>query len=567
MGREERESARWPASPESTRQPVRTTVPRGGVGAEILRAAQASLCVLSMEDSSSNYLSLPCAGSGDDQPAREATHPRSQEALADFVDSADLGLHWVAPNGTILWANKADYEPLGYTADEYIGHNITAFHADAAVISDILQRLMRGERLLEYPARLRCKDGSVREVSISSSVRFDETGKFLHTRCFTRDVTEHARVARALRASEERFRMLLAGVKDFAIFMLDAGGRVETWNPGAERLYGHTMEELVGQHVSTLYTPEDLRAGRVDEELAAASHHGRYECECVRVRKDGSRFWAHVVTTALRDEEGRLRGFAKVTRDVTERRKAEEEKERLLRDLKAAVAARDEFLSIASHELKTPLTSVKLNLRALEHRAEKTVGQPAGAGSRRLVRIHGQIDRLAKLVNSLLDVSRITANRLDFHLEEVDLGEVLQDVLGQFKEELDRAGCALHLRTDAGVVGRWDRLRVDQIISNLLSNAIKYGPGKPVEVDLQRLGKSARLVVRDHGIGISERDQERIFDRFERAVSIQHYGGLGLGLWISRQIAEGLGGRITVHSQPGLGSTFVVELPASLASR
>ncbi|WP_155894014.1 sensor histidine kinase [Cystobacter fuscus] len=516
-----------------------------------------------MEDSSSNHLSLPCAGSGSDQPSRQATHPRSRESLADFVDSAALGLHWVAPNGTILWANKADYEPLGYTADEYIGHNITAFHADAAAISDILQRLTRGERLLEYPARLRCKDGSVREVSISSSVRFDETGKFLHTRCFTRDVTEHAQVARALRESEERFRMLLAGVKDFAIFMLDAGGRVETWNQGAERLYGHTMEELVGQHVSTLYTPEDLRAGRVDEELAAASHHGRYESESERVRKDGSRFWAHVVTTALRDEEGRLRGFAKVTRDVTEKRKAEEEKERLLRELKAAVAARDEFLSMASHELKTPLTSVKLNLRALEHRAEKTVEQTEGAGSRRLVLIHGQIDRLAKLVNSLLDVSRITANRLDFHREEVDLGEVLQDVLGQFKEDLDRAGCALHLRTDTGVVGRWDRLRVDQILSNLLSNAIKYGPGKPVEVDLRRLGKSARLVVRDHGIGISERDQERIFDRFERAVSSQHYGGFGLGLWISRQIAEGLGGSITVHSQPGLGSTFVVELPLS----
>jgi signal transduction histidine kinase len=143
----------------------------------------------------------------------------------------------------------------------------------------------------------------------------------------------------------------------------------------------------------------------------------------------------------------------------------------------------------------------------------------------------------------------------------VDLGEVLQDVLGQYKEELDRAGCSLHLRTDAGVIGRWDRLRVDQVVSNLLSNAIKYGPGRPVEVDLQRLGKSARLVVRDHGIGISAQDQERIFQRFERAVSIQHYGGFGLGLWISRQLVDNLGGSIAVHSEPGLGSTFVVELP------
>ncbi|HZH78603.1 MAG TPA: PAS domain-containing sensor histidine kinase, partial [Archangium sp.] len=436
--------------------------------------------------------------------------------------------------------------------------NITEFHVDDDVIADILQRLTRGERLLEYSARLRCKDGSVREVSINSSVRFDETGKFLHTRCFTRDVTEHLLVGRALRESEERFRMLLAGVKDFAIFMLDAGGRVETWNLGAERLYGHSAEEIIGQHISVLYTPEGPRA---EEDLAAASHHGRHESEGERVRKDGSRYWAHVVTTAVRDADGKLRGFAKVTRDVTEKRRAEEERERLLRELQEAVTARDEFLSIASHELKTPLTSVKLNLSALAQRTERAVEKTDEAGSRRLLRIHGQIDRLAKLVNSLLDVSRISANRLDFHLEEVDLGEVLQDALGQLKEELDRARCALRLRTDAGVLGRWDRLRLDQVVSNLLTNAIKYGPGRPVEVDLQRLGKSARLVVRDHGIGISAQDQERIFERFERAVSIQHYGGFGLGLWISRQIVEGLGGSIAVHSEPGMGSTFVVELP------
>ncbi|WP_257458023.1 sensor histidine kinase [Archangium lipolyticum] len=503
---------------------------------------------------------LPVFEGGGKDPI-EVRHARSQDALADFVDSAAIGLHWVASDGTILWANKSDYEPLGYTAEEYIGHNITEFHADSEVIADILQRLTRGEKLLEYSARLRCKDGSVREVSITSSVRFDESGKFLHTRCFTRDVTEHLVVARALRESEERFRMLLAGVKDFAIFMLDAGGRVETWNLGAERLYGHSAEEIIGQHISGLYTEEDQRARREEEDLATASLHGRHESECERVRKDGSRYWAHVVTTAVRDSDGRLRGFAKVTRDVTDKRKAEEEKERLLRELKEAVAARDEFLSIASHELKTPLTSVKLNLRALEHRTEQTGEKTDGTAGRKIVRIHGQIDRLAKLVNSLLDVSRITANRLDFHLEEVDLGEVLQDVLGQFKEDLDRAGCSLHLRSDTGVLGRWDRLRLDQVVSNLLSNAIKYGPGRPVEVDLQRLGKSTRLVVRDHGIGISARDQERIFERFERAVSLQHYGGFGLGLWISRQIVEGLGGSIAVHSEPGLGSTFVVELP------
>ena len=222
-----------------------------------------------------------------------------------------------------------------------------------------------------------------------------------------------------------------------------------------------------------------------------------------------------------------------------------------------AVAARDEFLSIASHELKTPLTSLLLHadsLRAATRRGE--VEQVA----RKVEVIRRNVDRLSRLVTSLLDISRISAGRLDLELEEVDLAEVAREVAARFEDEARRVGCTIRLRADAPLVGRWDRMRLDQVVTNLLSNALKYGAGKPVEVIAEGDGPRAVLSVRDHGIGISEADQRRIFQRFERAVSKRNYGGFGLGLWIVRQIVESLGGVVRVQSAPGGGSLFTVEL-------
>jgi signal transduction histidine kinase len=174
--------------------------------------------------------------------------------------------------------------------------------------------------------------------------------------------------------------------------------------------------------------------------------------------------------------------------------------------------------------------------------------------------IRRNVDRLSRLVTSLLDISRISSGRLDLELEEVDLAEVAREVAARFEDEARRAGCTIRLRADAPLVGRWDRMRLDQVATNLLSNAIKYGAGKPVEVIAEGDGPRAILTVRDHGIGISEADQRRIFQRFERAVSKRNYGGFGLGLWIVRQIVESLGGVVRVQSAPGGGSLFTVEL-------
>jgi signal transduction histidine kinase len=236
------------------------------------------------------------------------------------------------------------------------------------------------------------------------------------------------------------------------------------------------------------------------------------------------------------------------------------EASRLYRRAQEAVAARDEFLSIASHELKTPLTSLVLHTDSLRAAARRgTLAQAAN----KVELIRRSVDRLSRLVTSLLDISRISAGRLDLEVEEVDLAEVAREVVARFDEEAVRAGCTLVVNAHA-VAGRWDRMRMDQVITNLLANAVKYGPGKPVMIRVEPDGDRAILSVRDHGIGISEDDQRRIFQRFERAVSKRNYGGFGLGLWIVRQIVEALGGSVRVESTPGQGSLFTVELARGL---
>jgi len=231
-------------------------------------------------------------------------------------------------------------------------------------------------------------------------------------------------------------------------------------------------------------------------------------------------------------------------------------------DLRRTVRARDEFLSVASHELRTPITTLGLQTDSLLR--ARGLDAPDDRLRRRLNTIRHQISRLEQLVDVLLDVSRLIEGRLELRAEEVDLCAVAAEAIDLLKEPAERAGCPVKLHGSGTVAGRWDRLRVGQVVTNLLSNAIKFGGGRPVEIEVGAAGDLARLQVRDHGVGVSAEARERIFGRFERASSDQHYPGLGLGLWITKQIVDACGGTIAVESQPGKGSTFIVELPRAL---
>lgn len=244
------------------------------------------------------------------------------------------------------------------------------------------------------------------------------------------------------------------------------------------------------------------------------------------------------------------------------------ENARLYQEAQQAVRARDDFLSVASHELRTPLTPLRLQLqRLIGSRTRPPANLPPERVRDILQRSERHVQRLGVLIDNLLDVSRITSGRLILEPEWVDLAELTREVASRFTEELTNTGSALELQAQGPVLGRWDKLRLEQVITNLLSNAIKYGASKPIKVSVDGDGDTARLEVRDNGIGIAAEKQARIFERFERAVSARSYGGLGLGLFIARQILDAHGGSIAVDSEIGHGTQFSVELPCEPAER
>jgi signal transduction histidine kinase len=244
---------------------------------------------------------------------------------------------------------------------------------------------------------------------------------------------------------------------------------------------------------------------------------------------------------------------------------AEQQSDRLVADLRDAVAARDEFLSVASHELRTPLSTLRLQTTTLRRwLTQASLPEYEPVLTKHFAVIDRQVGRLEKLTAELLDVSRITSGRLELHRESVDLVVLVREIVDRFRADQTRSVPAIVFESDPSVVGEWDPFRIDQVASNLLVNAIRYGEGKPVHVSVRAADAAARIIVRDEGIGIAADQKERIFERFERAVSSSNYGGLGLGLWIARQVVDAHDGAIEVDSEPGRGATFTVTLPLSV---
>ena len=367
---------------------------------------------------------------------------------------------------------------------------------------------------------------------------------------------------------EEAFRLLIEAVQDYAIFLLGPDGRVRTWNPGAERAKGYAASEIIGQHFSVFYTPQEREAGRPRVLLGMAAAEGRVEDEGWRVRKDGTRFWADVILTALRDADGALYGFAKITRDLTERRRAEEQQRDLIVEQRARAAAegalkvRDRFLSVASHELKTPVATLQLSaeslLRARELGRLDDARLETGLG-----RILKSTGRLGALVSELLDVSLLSAEGdQTVRRQATDIVSLVHEVTARFADALENES-RIAVHAPARAVVEADASRLDQVFTNLIDNALKYSPdGEPIEIRVTDEPESVTVTVADRGIGLDAATEARLFDAFSRGDNATHVPGLGLGLFITHQIIERHGGRIDGRRAPGgVGSVFRVSLP------
>lgn len=663
------------------------------------------------------------SGDGADREARDASRARFLESLA-WLRQASLSedvharlatladAEQLHEDGTLEFrlrkASNMTLDELDWWATQHVASARREVERELAALAERIQASVSQRLLLSQEAAR----GANRLILFTGLVGLLGVGAlaFLLRRSLVPLYRSHLQ-------SEKRLRLLMEGVQDYALSFLDGDGRVSGWSAGAERMTGWAREDVDGRGGELLHSEEAVAEGLPKAHRERAAREGRLLSEGWRVRRDGSRFWAETLLTALRDEHGRLQGFAEVMRDMTERRRVERmqglfaeagrvlgsttepevlghalvglcvpevadacvlflpgedgtvrpsavvhaeadgerrlwelllrrpeagdygparvvqtgrsellpevELERLPRSLREGphgemlgelrvrscltvpltvgprvlgalcllstephrrygavdlalmeeLAARAalafdnarllteaqgalELIGVAAHDLGNPLWSLQLRLRRLRGMADDNTRLRDGLGL-----AEQETRRLGQLVHNMLDLSRLSAGRLTLDTEELDLSQLAREVAERHAEHAQAAGCTLTVRADTRVPGRWDRLRLDRVVTNLLTNALKFGHGRPVELRVEATPHGARLVVRDSGIGIAPEAQQRIFGRFERVQGAKAHAGFGLGLYIVRQLVEIHGGSIQVRSQLGEGAEFIVDLP------
>jgi PAS domain S-box-containing protein len=550
--------------------------------------------------------------------APRAFAPESGELHRLLVESVqDYAIFALDPDGYILSWNAGAQRFKGYTAEEIIGKHFSIFYPKDLVDEGFPQFELRTAantgRFEDEGWRIR-KDGSRFWANVVITALRDKSGRLVGFAKVTRDLTERREAEEALRESEERFRTMVEGVKDYAIFMLDPSGRVATWNEGAERINGYRAKEIIGQHFSKFYPPEDDPPRKTARELEIARATGKYEEEGWRVRKDGSRFWSSVLITAIRNRSGELIGFAKVTRDLTERRAAEqraiddarrvaeeqgarraaETREAELRELTdklrrqtaeleartheaeearqradearhradEANRAKSQFLAAMSHELRTPLNAIGgyTDLISMGLSGPVTPQQQEQLG-----RIKRSQAHLLGIINDILNFSRIEAGQLSYDMGPVPIREVMSSVTHMIAPQAQAKGIAF---VDEGcpddAIAWGDRAKVEQIVLNLLSNAVKFtAGGGRIAMGCSTGGDRILISVRDTGVGIAPEQLDAIFEPFVQVgrTLTAATEGAGLGLAISRDLARAMGGDIVVSSTVDVGSKFTLSLP------
>jgi PAS domain S-box-containing protein len=518
-------------------------------------------------------------------PAPHTPTASSAEEFAALVDAVeDYAIFLLSPEGTIRSWNRGAARIMGYTEEEALGQHFSIFYEQPDLDAEVPRRELvdaeRDNRMEGEGWRLR-KDGTRFWANTVITVLRDEDGSVRGFAKVTRDITARRSAEEELRQSTEIFQLLVSSVRDYAIFMLDPQGNIATWNAGAQRIKQYKPEEIIGRHFSTFYGEEDVRNRKPERELEIAKAEGSVEDEGWRIRKDGTRFWANVVITAVYDSRGELRGFAKVTRDITERKEAEETRRALLEQREARVQAeeerrraeasyrvaqesnraKDEFLMTLSHELRTPMTAILGWSRLLP-----TMSPDDPLFHEAVASISGGAQLQARLIDDILDVSRIVSGKMRLSPETIEIGHLVMNAADAVNATADAKQITISTTLSPGLgLMVADPTRVQQVIWNLLTNAVKFTPrGGAVQVSARRTASNVQITVTDSGEGIDPGFLPHIFEPFRQAESPQTrvHGGLGLGLSIVRYIAEAHGGTVSAESEGrGKGSTFTVTLP------
>jgi len=495
---------------------------------------------------------------------RPLDDPKLFQLMAESV--RDYAIFLLDPQGNIQSWNPGAERIKQYKAEEIIGRHFSTFYTPQDIARDWpateLKRATMEGRFEDEGWRVR-KDGSRFWAHVVITALRDPKGKLLAFSKITRDLSDRRLQEEALRRSEERFRLLIEGVQDYAIYMLNPEGVITSWNAGARRIKGYDASEIVGKHFSRFYSAADVAAGKPWAELAMAREHGRAEDEGWRVRKDGTRFWARVVVTALKDAEGRMHGFAKVTQDLTQRQHSQA--------VESAARQVQDFIAVLAHELRNPLAPIRNAAQLLK---DSSAGEEVFEVARRA--IDRQSAQLARIVDDLLDVARITRGTFSVHPQHTDLRDIVQRAVETARPLIEAGQHHLLVELPPGAVFvKADELRLAQALTNVLNNAARYtDPKGRITLALRREQHDghpmAALSIRDTGRGIEKEFLGSIFGMFVqgRQAPSRSQTGLGVGLALTRTIVELHHGSIEASSEgPGKGSEFVIYLPLEDAAQ
>jgi PAS domain S-box-containing protein len=491
------------------------------------------------------------------------------ERFREVFSEAAIGMATMTLTGHLVRGNRALADLVGRSVSDLVGIAYAALTDDHKdLVATALQNMQaQAMDVVQLEHGLQGRPGT-RVRATLAPVR-DSQGRPLYFFLQVQDITAENAALEELRKSEERFRLLVEVVEDYAIFMLDPTGHIVSWNSGAQRSQGYTAEEIIGQHFRVFYPPEVAARQHPEHELQLALRDGHYEEEGWRLRKDGSRFWANVLITAVFNDSGQHIGFAKVTRDNTERRRLEQERERAVEALAAAnaeleslnqrlqqtAAGQSQFLAVTAHELRTPISVLGGSAQTLSRHWRDLTDQETGELFDAMT---SSTARLQRLLADLLTASRLQNSALEMHRESVRLADIVADAMATVRRT--HADPQIEV-TGLGEARVWaDRDRMAQAIDNLLSNGLRHGE-PPVRVTAREGDGVVDLCVSDAGPGVSATIRPRLFERFATG---RNKGGTGLGLFIVRELARAQGGEAFYEGEEEggpVGGAFVLRLP------